>query len=231
MLAHLLIRLGAYAEGDFAQAAPRLRAALDLAEELDDDAAGAQPLALLLAGRAALYLGDDRAAHRTHHAAAARARASGAISIVTQILPRLATEVWEGCWSSAAANAREGLQLAREIGQRHVAAQQLVMLGLIAALRGSEDECRSLAAESRGSSLLLAGRDSPNSRSGRWRCWNWDSVGPTRLSDAVETSPTTPVVFWGGLDRIEAAIRAGEPETASAWLEVFERWAESGAAA
>src|SRR3712207_7393187 len=41
------------------------------------------------------------------------------------------------------------IQLAREIGQHDVVAQQLVMLALIAALRGSEDECRSLAAESR----------------------------------------------------------------------------------
>src|SRR3712207_7193574 len=41
------------------------------------------------------------------------------------------------------------IQLAREIGQHDVVAQQLVTLALIAALRGSEDECRSLAAESR----------------------------------------------------------------------------------
>jgi len=232
MLAQLLIGLGAYAEGDFAQAAPRLRAALDLAEELDDDAAGAQPLALLFAGRAALYLGDDRAAHRTHHAAAARARASGAISIVTQILPRLATtEVWEGRWSSAAANAREGLQLAREIGQHDVAAQQLVMLGLIAALRGSEDECRSLAAES--GELASARGLGVVAEFAQWALALLE-LGLGRADEALRRCrdiSTTPVVFWGGLDRIEAAIRAGEPETASAWLEVFERWAESGAAA
>jgi DNA-binding CsgD family transcriptional regulator len=38
------------------------------------------------------------------------------------------------------------------------------------------------------------------------------------------------VVFWGGLDRIEAAVRAGERETARAWLDEFERWAESSGA-
>ena len=43
MLAGHLIGLGAHAEGDFADAAPRLRVALDLAEELGDDAAG-EPL-------------------------------------------------------------------------------------------------------------------------------------------------------------------------------------------
>ena len=69
---------------------------------------------------------------------------------MTQILPRLAiAELWAGRWASSSANAREGVQLAREIGQHDLVAQQLVLLALVAALRGSEDECRSLAAESR----------------------------------------------------------------------------------
>ena len=170
MLAQLLVGLGAHAEGDFADAAPRLRVALELAEELDDEAAGEQPVALLFAGRAALYLGDDRAAYRAHHEAAARARASGALSIVTQILPRLATpELWAGRWPSAAANAREGVQLAREIGQHDLVAQQLVMLALVAALRGSEDECRVARRPRAGSSPRLAGSgSSPSSPTGRW---------------------------------------------------------------
>lgn len=97
MLAQLLIGLGAYAQGDFADAAPMLRVALELAEELDGDAASEEPIALLFAGRAALYLGDDQAAYRSHREAAARARASGVLSIVTQILPRLAiAELWAG---------------------------------------------------------------------------------------------------------------------------------------
>jgi DNA-binding CsgD family transcriptional regulator len=231
MLAQLLIGLGAHAEGDFADAASRLRLALELAEELDDDAAR-EPVALLFAGRAALYLGDDEATYRTHREAAARARASGALSIVTQILPRLAiTELWAGRWASGSANAREGVQLAREIGQHDLVAQQLVLLALVAALRGSEDECRSLAAESRelasarslGIVLELA---------------DWAlallELGLGRPEEAFrrcrEVSATL-VVFWGGLDRIEAAIRAGETETAGIWLDVFELWAESSAAA
>ncbi len=133
MLSQLLIGLGLHAAGDFAAAAPRLREAIELAEGLDDDAASEQPVALLFAGRAALYLGDDRETYRTHHEAAVQARRSGALSIVTQILPRLATaELWAGRWPSAVANAREGLQLAREIGQHDVVAQQLVMLALLA---------------------------------------------------------------------------------------------------
>jgi DNA-binding CsgD family transcriptional regulator len=232
MLAQLLIGLGAHAQGDFAEAAPRLREALGLAEELHDDAAGDQPVALLFAGRAALYLGDDQAAYRTHHEAATRARESGALSIVTQILPRLATaELWAGRWPSAAANAREGLQLAREIGQHDVVAQQLVMLALLAAARGSEDECRSLAAESR--ELASARGLGIVAELAQWALTLLE-LGLGRAEEALRRCreiSTTMVVFWGALDRIEAAIRVGDRETALAFLDVFEPWAESSGVA
>ncbi len=231
MLAQLLVGLGAHADEDFADAASRLRVALELAEELDDDAAK-EPVALLFAGRAALYLGDDQATYRTHREAAARARASGALSIVTQILPRLAiTELWAGRWASGSANAREGVQLAREIGQHDLVAQQLVLLALVAALRGSEDECRSLAAESR--ELASARQLGIVLELAHWALALLE-LGLGRPEEALRRCreiSSTLVVFWGGLDRIEAAIRAGEPETARAWLDVLEPWAESSASA
>ena len=232
MLSELLIGLGAHAEDDFANAAPRLRVALELAEELDDDAASKQPVALLFAGRAALYLGDDRTAFRAHREAAARARASGALSIVTQILPRLATaEVWAGHWPAAAANAQEGVQLAREMGQHDIVAQLLGMLGLVAALRGSEDECRSLTAETR--ELASARGLGIVAEFAHWSLALL-ALGLGRAGEAFKRCreiSATMVVFWAGLDRIEAAIRAGERETASAWLDGFEPWAESSGAA
>ncbi|HXV35241.1 MAG TPA: AAA family ATPase [Gaiellaceae bacterium] len=231
MLAQLLSGLGAHADEDFAEAAPMLRAALELAEELDDDAAK-EPVALLFAGRAALYLGDDDATYRTHREAAARARASGALSIVTQILPRLAiTELWAGRWASGSANAREGVQLAREIGQHDLVAQQLVLLALIAALRGSEDECRSLAAESR--ELASARRLGIVLELAHWALALLE-LGLGRPEEALRRCreiSSTLVVFWGALDRIEAALRAGEPETARTWLDVLEPWAESSESA
>jgi DNA-binding CsgD family transcriptional regulator len=227
MLAQLLIGLGAHAEGDFATAAPPLREALALAEELDDDAAS-EPVALLFAGRAALYLGDDLVAYRTHHEAAARGRGSGALSIVAQILPRLAiAELWAGRWPSAAANAKEGLQLARGIGQHDLAAQHIVLLALLAAARGSEDECRSLAAESR--ELASARGLGIVAEIAQWALALLE-LGLGRPEEALRRCreiSTTLVVFWAALDRIEAAIRAGERETARRYLAVFEPWAES----
>jgi DNA-binding NarL/FixJ family response regulator len=105
------------------------------------------------------------------------------------------------------------------------------MLGLLAALRGSENECRSLAAESR--ELASARGLGIVAEIAHWALAVLE-LGLGRGEEALRRCreiSTTMVVFWGGLDRIEAAIRAGEPETARAWLDVFEAWAESSAAA
>jgi DNA-binding CsgD family transcriptional regulator len=232
MLAALLGGIGAYAESDFATSVTELRLALELAEELDDRAAVTQPLALLFAGRAALYLGDDRAAYRAHREAAARARETGALGILTQVLPILTTtEVWTGRWDSASANAKEGLRLGREIGQDHLVAQALVLVALIAALRGDEEECRSLAAESRElASALGLGVVAEITQ---WALALLE-LGLGRAEEALRRAreiSNTLIIDWSALDRIEAAVRSGEPETARAWLGSFQPWANSTAAA
>jgi predicted ATPase len=78
ILRESLLGFGAHATRDFAGAATRLRRAVELETRHEDDALAGEPLALLFAGRAATYLGDDRAGYRIHAAAVARARASGA---------------------------------------------------------------------------------------------------------------------------------------------------------
>ncbi len=232
MLALLLIGIGAHAEGDFDSAVPKLRLALELAEELSDTADVTPSLALLFAGRTALYLGDDRAAHRAHREAAARARDAGMLGVLTQILPILTTtEVWAGRWDSGFANAREGLRLGREIGQHHLVAQALVLLVLIAALRGDGEECRKLAAESR--ELASARGLRVVAEITQWALALLE-LGLGRTEQALRHArdiSSTLTVYWSALDRIEAAIRAGEEATARAWLESFEPWAESTGAA
>src|SRR6266542_2339016 len=230
-LVQLLVGLGAHFEGDFATAAPRLRSALDLAEELDDDAAVGQPVALFFAGRAALYLGDHQAVYRNTHAAAARARAEGALGLLAYVLPRLGYgDLWAGRWASASASAAEGLQLAWDLGQHHLVAQQLGLLAMIAAHRGEEDECRSLAAESRelasAYGLVLVAEFAD------WALAHLE-LGLGRAEEAFRRARelSTYAVFWAVLDRIEAAVRAGERKTARLWLDSFERWAESSTVA
>ena len=231
MLVELLSGLGAHFEGDFAGAAKDLGAALAFEEELEEDALAAEAVSLLRAGRAAMFLGDDRVGLRIHRAAAGRARAAGAIGLLTQILPRLVhAELAAGRWASAAANAEEGLELARETGQHDFVAYQLVILALIAAQRGDEDDCMSLAAQ--GLELASAHRFTLVTEFGHWALTALD-VGLGRAADAFVRAreiSLTGAVFWAGLERIEAAARAGETDIARDWLASFEPWAHNGRA-
>ena len=232
MLVALLTGIGAHFEGDFAAAAPPLRLAVSSAERLDDDYTTEEPVALLFAGRAALYLGDDRDVYRIHHEAAVRARTAGLLVILTQILPQVGiAELWEGRWASASANLSEGLRIAREIGQHDLVAYQLVLLALIAAHRGDEDECRSLAGESL--ELSYARRFVFATESAHWALTVLE-LGLGRPEEALRharAASNSGIRLWAMLDRIEAAVHAGEREAARDWLAYFEPWAENGGAA
>jgi DNA-binding CsgD family transcriptional regulator len=231
-LVALLVGLGAFYEGDLPRAAASLRSALSLEAELENDAVDARRVALLFGGRAAMFLGDDEAARRSAELAAAQARAEGALGLLTPILSRLALfELWAGRWPAASANAREGLRLAREIGQHDLVAYQLVLLALIAAHRGEEDECRSLAAQ--GHQLASARRFTLVASLANWALVLLElELG--RAEEAflrAREISATPVVFFAGLDRIEAAVRAGEHATAHDWLGSYEPWAGRAGAA
>ena len=103
-------------------------------------------------------------------------------------------------------------------------------LAVIAALRGDERRCRSLAAESRA---LAAERDLVHvANTVRWALLALE-LARGRAEDALAfareiTGP--PIALWTGLDRVEAAVRAGENETAAVWFASFERWAVGSAA-
>jgi DNA-binding CsgD family transcriptional regulator len=231
MLVELLSGLGSHFEGDFATAAERLGAALALEEELEGGALADEAVSLIRAGRAAMFLGDDEVGLRIHRAVAARARAAGALGLLTQILPRLGhAELSAGRWASAAADSEEGLSLARESGQHDFVAYQLVLLALIAAHRGQEEACRSLAGQ--GLELASARRFTLVAEFARWALTVLElGLGrpPEAFARAQEISVTS-AVFWAGLDRVEAAARVGETDTARQWLDAFEPWARHGRA-
>jgi ATP/maltotriose-dependent transcriptional regulator MalT len=232
-LVELLVGLGAHYAGDLPRASASLRSALSFEAELDVDALDARRVALLFGGRAAFYLGDDEAARRSAQLAAAQMRAEGALGLLTPILPRLVhAEMWAGRWPAASANAWEGLRLAREIGQFDLVAYQLVLLALIAAHRGEEDECRSLAAEAH--ELASARGLAVVASIANWALALLElELGRTEEAflRAREISTTPVVLFMAGLDQIEAAVRAGEAASARDWLAYYEPWAESAGAA
>jgi DNA-binding NarL/FixJ family response regulator len=225
-----LAGFGAHAAGDFPAAACRLRAAVALEAEHEDELL-ADPLALLFAGRAAVYLGDDRAACRIHAAAVARARADGALGVLAQALARLGfAELFAGRWVTAETSAAEGLRLARDIGQHELVGYQLVLLTLIAAHRGREDECRARAAEAL--ELAAASGSALITELGRWALALLELGLGHR--DAAESHAAgifaTDAVYWATLDRVDAAIEAGLLDVARERLAAFEPWARSGAA-
>jgi ATP/maltotriose-dependent transcriptional regulator MalT len=232
-LVELLVGLGAHYAGDLPRAAVSLRSALSLEAELESDALDARRVALLFGGRAAAYLGDDEAALRSAQLAASQMRAEGALGLLTPILPRLVhAEMWAGRWPAASASAREGLRLAREIGQLDLVAYQIVLLAVIAAHRGQEDGCRSLAAQ--GHELASARRSTLVASLANWALALLElELGRTEEAflRAREISTSPVVLSMAGLDRIEAAVRAGEVATAHDWLAYYESWAECAGAA
>jgi DNA-binding CsgD family transcriptional regulator len=233
LLAHHLRGLGAYYAGDFAAAAPLLRAALELAEQADAGGSSESAEVLFVAAAVGLFLGDDRAVHELHRRMVARARDSGALGLLTWSLPRLAvSDIWAGQWSSASAGLAEAVGLAKAMGQHVVVAYLLSELAIVAALRGDEEECRSLASEC----LELA-----STRRLSYVGYIANSalvaleLGVGRSDAALKRSQVFSAMpgldFWDALDRIEAAVRAGEPEAARESLDAFGSWAENSASA
>jgi len=218
--------MAAYFEADFATSAQSLRAALDSADDADAAAATAYRGVLLLAGGAGLFLGDDAAAEHLNRRLAFRAREAGHLPLLTQALPRLAlVEVATGHLRTANASLTDGIRLARQGGQHQVVSHMLAVLALIAALRGDEEECRSMAKEAL--ELASARRLVHVSLTAHWALLALE-LGLGHAEDALGHARQVselPLRLWAGADRVEAAFRAGDPELAEAWLDEFEAWA------
>ena len=117
--------------GDVASAVRHLRESVAVAERVDD------PALQLIAGRAAIYCGDDEAARQLHLAVVEDARRRGTVDLIPLAAPRLATaEMLLGRWPSAAATAAESSRIADETGQLLLAPHGRATLALLAAMRG-----------------------------------------------------------------------------------------------
>jgi DNA-binding CsgD family transcriptional regulator len=224
----LLVGVGAYYEGDHARAVLHLRRGLAIEEESTDDVFAEQPHWLAFPARAAVFLGDEQAILRSTRRSATQARAAGRLGVLVNVLHRLGyAELWAGRWASASATAGEGLQLARELDQPHVVALQLALVALIAAHRGDEDDCRRAVAESRA--VAPTGGLGFAAEVADWALTLLE-LGLGRPAEAFRRAreiARTFAVVWAALDRIEAAVRADERETARSWLASFEPWAVS----
>jgi DNA-binding CsgD family transcriptional regulator len=226
-LRHFVAGARGYFAGAYEVAATSFRTALDRADAADAAGSAELPGLSLLAGAAALFLGDDDVAERWNHRLAARAREMGALPLMNEVLPRLAmNQIALGRWSSAAADLTEGIRLATEIGQHQVLAHMLSVSTLLAGLRGEDAECRRLAEQTR--ELAEARQLVHVEQTVRWALLLLE-LSQGRWDEAflhARLMPHLPIGHWAGPERIEAALRAGHDAQARAWLADFGAWAE-----
>jgi hypothetical protein len=214
-------------------------AAAPLIQELVSSADLNDPQQLQIAGAASMFAGNDRAAHALLTRAIAQARTLGAITKMPQALAPLASlQMWEGSFPSATAHAWEGVRLAHETGQEHLAAHFHAVLAWIAAVQGRDDECQVRAAHA--FEIGRAHIVRPPVAIATWALGLSD-LGMGRWPEAMArlkavVTPHSPeshpmVAILATSDLVETAYRLGRLDLAQAPLARFESFAGPTAAA
>jgi hypothetical protein len=158
-LIDLLVGFGHLFAADRPDGVERLDSAVARTGPLDD------PDLLLLGWRAALYLGDDAAAHRLATTAAARARGAGNAGLVPIAGMRIAlTEVLAGRWDASIASGTEALHHHERAGRPFERARTELAFGV--ALRRAPPPRRGPAAPARRVRHLRAARRRAVGRAG-----------------------------------------------------------------
>ena len=228
-LKHLLTSASLAADGRWQSAVDALRRALDAGpagldpEVLDPDVLGNL-------GNAALQLGHDEAHLRCFTVLLSSARDSGAVMQALYGLPRLAfTQLLRGHWDAVRGTAVEALALSRSAGTRALTAPPLAWLALLAALQG-RPEHSSLLTELdqalQGQELgILA---DPVHDLSRWA----QAAHATEQGDlsgalhCLRSLRVPALTRMAALDRVEAAVRAGDRGQAEQWTEDIASFAE-----
>jgi DNA-binding NarL/FixJ family response regulator len=225
--AELVLGLGDLLGGDQAEAARHLRAVASAAPGSPD------PRAAMLIAAGATFLGDDAVAIALFTAAVTAARSGGAVAAVPTLLAPLSSlGAWTGRYAAATADATEGLRIAGETGQDNPAAHLRAVLAWLAAVHGRADECRSHAAAAHG--RALGHRLGPAAGIASWALALLD-LGSGRpleardrlvaLADAGPGESHPIVGVFSAADLVEAAGRAGDPDTARRALDRLATWA------
>ena len=224
-LGHLLRALTQASAHEWAPGLASLRAALDAGADLDD-------LDLLShLGNAALHLGDDEAHRRCFTQMVAGARDAGAGMLVLYALPRLGfTQLVTGRWTALRAGAEEALSLSASAGQRPLGAVPLGWLTLLAALQGrpaAEYEQR-LADLDAAAGQPLGVLADPVHDLMRWAQGTRAAHdGDTRAAlHHLGSIRLSTLGRLAALDRVDAAVRAGDREQAAVWVKQLVPFAE-----
>lgn len=212
----LLRTLTASGDQDWNRAATALARALKAGREVEDlDVMGNL-------GNTALHLGHDEGARFYYSAMVSTAREAGAGMVVIYALERLMFgQLPSGSWTSVRSSADEALRLARSVGQPTLTAAPLAVLTLLAALTGSEDFDHQLAAfEHVATTYPLGIMTGPAHDVTRWAkgtraAAQGDAPGALHHLSEMRVPALHRIA---AVDRLEAAVRAGETEQALAWV-------------
>jgi DNA-binding CsgD family transcriptional regulator len=221
-IAGLLTGIAGLVAGDPTAAAPALRAFVDHARGYDD------ARRLMWGGAAASFLGDDTAALEFYDRAVDRARQTGALAHLPWALEvRALIELSIGRFPVADADATESVRLADELGLGRPPLVALAVLAGLAAIRGAEAYCASLAARAEaaahrfgaGAPLALVGATRADLDLARGRL---DRAVERARELAAAAHPMISIITTPS--RVEILVRAGLP-VPPAQLAVFEAWA------
>ena len=180
-------------------------------------------------GIAAMHLGEDAVVLDRYGRLVVQARESGALVLVLYALTRRATsEISIGEWAAAAAGSAEALDLARGTGQAALARLPLAWLTLLAALGGNHDEyARHLAELESPTRGRDAGLTSVVTRDViRWAKGVHTAASPATALHHLEQISHVLIQHMSALDRIEAAVRADQPERAQIWAGELDTFAQ-----
>lgn len=213
----LLGTLTASGDRDWARAVPALEEALEAGRQVEDlDVMGNL-------GNTALHLGHDEGARFYYSAMMSTAREAGAGMVVLYALERLMfAQLPTGPWTSVRSSADEALTLARSVGQPTLTSAPLAVLTLLAALAGSGDFDRHLAAlEDIAAKYPLGIMTGPTHDVTRWAkgaraAAQGDAPGALHHLSGMRVPALHRLT---AVDRIEAAVRAGDTTQAAAWVD------------
>lgn len=213
----LLGTLTASGDQDWARAAPALERALDAGRFVEDlDVMGNL-------GNTALHLGHDEGASFYYAAMVSTAREAGAGMVVLYALERLMfAQLPTGPWTLMRSSADEALTLARSVGQPTLTAAPLASLTLLAALTGSDDFDRHLAAlEGVTARHPLGIMTGPTHDVMCWARGSRAAVQGDAPGALHQLSGMwVPALHrLAAVDRLEAAVRAGDADQARAWVD------------
>jgi DNA-binding CsgD family transcriptional regulator len=227
-LGHLLLALTRAASHDWTPAVASLRDAL----EVDTQDPVTPDLDLLShLGNTALHLGDDDAHHRCFTAMAAGARDAGAGMLVLYALPRLGfTQVVTGRWAALRGSAEEALSLSASTGQPALSAAPRGWVTVLAALQGAPtaDYDQLLADLDTAARQPLGVLADPVHDLTRWAQGTRAAHdGDTRAAlHHLASIRISAISRLTAVDRIDAAVRAGDLEQAAAWVKELTPFAE-----